>query len=437
LAALRQLTLTAPLQLAPNNSSIRSLAHGSRSAFALDRGPWLHAGDQINVDTPLGHESSDNSAPSAKGFRIDTAATDELKQQLGLVQRTALYSKASYRAIMGTMTTISNPEVAAATRIRMSEHIKHAIPLSDKYFFAFITGKFDNLATPTTKATSTTVSLAHALADPDTYDDLDPQGVAQCIDRFADLLQRTTNMNPTENGIPTEFDRQFYNRLVQPLVTALRGRGKDSFENYDTVWLKDRFIQDILTAHRSVINMGVQRSGPQLKAALEEIWHTLRGFDFRALMALQVEWERHLKDHDYAAKAARVAARKVVQAKADADTKAAGITVSKQTKPNASTSSGTGGSVGATTNVGKTAPAPDRLPCVPELLYNLQLGPKCRNASTNCKFEHFLSYKDCLNRGTRDRAALKQFMLQHPIVTAKGSANAKWLTSVSAKIDSI
>jgi hypothetical protein len=46
----------------------------------LDRGPWLHAGDQINVDTPLGHESSDNSAPSAKGFRINTAATDELKQ---------------------------------------------------------------------------------------------------------------------------------------------------------------------------------------------------------------------------------------------------------------------------------------------------------------------------------------------------------------------
>ena len=81
LAALRQLTLTAPLQLAPITSSIRSLAHGSRSAFALDRGPWLNAGDQINVDFPLGHESSDNSAPSAKGFRINTAATDELKQQ--------------------------------------------------------------------------------------------------------------------------------------------------------------------------------------------------------------------------------------------------------------------------------------------------------------------------------------------------------------------
>ena len=41
----------------------------------------------------------------------------------------------------------------------------------------------------------------------------------------------------------------------------------------------------------------MQRSGPQLKAALEEIWHTLRGFDFRALMPPQVERD------DYAAKA--------------------------------------------------------------------------------------------------------------------------------------
>jgi len=74
-------------------------------------------------------------------------------------------------------------------------------------------------------------------------------------------------MNPTENGIPTEYDRQFYYRLVQTLVAALRGRGKDPFENYDNVC----FIQDIVTAHRSATNMGVQRSGPQLKAALEDI----------------------------------------------------------------------------------------------------------------------------------------------------------------------
>ena len=75
----------------------------------------------------------------------------------------------------------------------------------------------------------------HALAKPDTYDDLEPQGVAQCIDQVADLLQRTTNMNPTEKGVPTEYDRQFYYRVVQPLVAALRGRGEVSFEHNDNV----------------------------------------------------------------------------------------------------------------------------------------------------------------------------------------------------------
>jgi hypothetical protein len=96
-------------------------------------------------------------------------------------------------------------------------------------------------------------------------------------------------MNPTKKGIPTECDRQFYYRVVQPLVAALRGRGEVSFQHNDNIWLKDCFIQDIVTAHRSAINMGVQRSGPQLKAALEDIWHNLRGFDFRDLMPPQVE----------------------------------------------------------------------------------------------------------------------------------------------------
>ena len=112
------------------------------------------------------------------------------------------------------MATISNPEVDAATRIGMSEHIKRAIPSSDQYFFDFSTGIFDNQAPPTTTAIPTT---------------------AQCIDQFADLLQWTTNMNPTEKGIPTEYDRQFYYRVVQPLVAALRGRGEVSFEHNDNV----------------------------------------------------------------------------------------------------------------------------------------------------------------------------------------------------------
>ena len=102
--------------------------------------------------------------------------------------------------------------------------------------------------------------------------------------------------------------------------------------------------------------MGVQRSGSQVQAALEDIWHTLRGFDFRALMALQVEWKRHLKDDDYAAEVARVAARKVVRATADSDANAAGTTASKQAKSDSSASSGTGGIVGGATNAGKNSP---------------------------------------------------------------------------------
>ena len=278
LAALGRLTLVPPMQLLPINSSIRSLAHGPRSAFAMDHGTGLHAHDHIIGDTPLGHASSVDSVASGRGIRVDTAATDELKQNLGLVLRTALFSRPAYRAIMGIMTNILNPEVAAAMRIRMPEHLKQAIALTDKYFFALMTGKYDNLATATSKQVSTTVSLAHALEHPETYDDLDPQGLAQCIDRFADLLQRTTNMHDTaDGGTPSTAERQFYNLLVQPLSFALRGRGADSFENYDMVWVKDRFVQGILTAHRSAINMGTHQSAAALKADLEDIWYTNKG----------------------------------------------------------------------------------------------------------------------------------------------------------------
>ena len=170
--ALRQLNLAVPLPLISNSVS-RSLAHGPRSKGDWSQGAWLEAGDLTTLATPLGHESSVNYAPPDRGIRVDTAATDELKQQLGLVLRTTLFSKPAYRAIMGTMNSISNAEVAAAMRIRMDEHLKQSIVLSDKYFFPFITAKFDNLAGPTTKSVSTTVSLAQALEKPETYDDLD------------------------------------------------------------------------------------------------------------------------------------------------------------------------------------------------------------------------------------------------------------------------
>jgi len=69
-----------------------------------------------------------------------TAATDELKQNLGLEKRTALFSRPAYRAITGIMTNILNPEVAAAMRISMPEYLKQANALTDKYLFALMTG---------------------------------------------------------------------------------------------------------------------------------------------------------------------------------------------------------------------------------------------------------------------------------------------------------
>ena len=85
--------------------------------------------------------------------------------------------------------------------------------------------------------------------------------------------------------------------------------------------------------------MRVQRSGPKLTAALEDIWHTLRGTSVPASRMTT----------SYAAKAARVSTRTMVQVKIDSDAKAAGITATKQTQPTSSASSGRAGLSGSYT----------------------------------------------------------------------------------------
>jgi len=85
--------------------------------------------------------------------------------------------------------------------------------------------------------------------------------------------------------------------------------------------------------------MRVQRSGPKLTAALEDIWHTLRGTSVPASRMTT----------SYAAKAARVSTRTIVQVKIDSDAKAAGITATKQTQPTSSASSGRAGLSGSYT----------------------------------------------------------------------------------------
>lgn len=177
-------------------------------------------------------------------------------------------------------------------------------------------------------------------------------------------------------------------------------------------------------------------------------------------MIKQVEWERHNKETDYKALDTRAKLRAAAQAKADAEDKAATGVLPTHARAQQNAGSGLTGGGGGSSGSGKaggggatypaagvrpsstTAPATQstpgtKLPCVTELLYQLQFGNKCRNASTNCKFEHFQSYKDCINTGTRDRKALKQYILTHPIVTAKGSNDQKFVPRLSAKIDTI
>lgn len=111
----------------------------------------------------------------------------------------------------------------------------------------------------------------------------------------------------------------------------------------------------------------------------------------------------------YAAKAARVSTRTIVQVKIDSDAKAAGITATKQTKPTSSAPSGRAGLSGSYTR--------------PTTLRPRIAVPTTAGTQMQKRFDKL--------------AARNQFIRQHPIATAKSSTNSKGLASISATIGTI
>ena len=115
-----------------------------------------------------------------------------------------------------------------------------------------------------------------------------------------------TNLDETdEYGLPTQADRDFYRRLIGTWIAALRGYGAQSFETYDIVFVRDRCIQELMTAHRAIINTGQQQSPTTLKAALEAAWSTHTPLDFTKVMQDLLTWERNGRSDDKAAAAKR------------------------------------------------------------------------------------------------------------------------------------
>jgi hypothetical protein len=131
----------------PGQLSYFSLAHGSRADFDSIDATRLITGSSDELELPLGQGPRQNSA-SSMGFKLETSATEVVKQQLVLVMKTNLYRDAGYRAIMGPINDVSNNDISASVRIRVPKHLSTSPLVGEKFFVAFITGKFDNIEVP-------------------------------------------------------------------------------------------------------------------------------------------------------------------------------------------------------------------------------------------------------------------------------------------------
>jgi hypothetical protein len=102
--------------------------------------------------------------------------------------------------------------------------------VSEKFFTAFVTGKFDNLEPPTMiKGTASVVGLSEALVDPSTFETLPVTGLAQVLERFFEVMALVTNLDKNDGtGDPTQTERDFYRRLIGTWTAALRGYGPES-----------------------------------------------------------------------------------------------------------------------------------------------------------------------------------------------------------------
>jgi hypothetical protein len=435
-------TVQLPLPILHIDLTAHSLAHGSRLSFAPDHENRLPIGNQAGSELPFGHVSSANcSAPS--GLRLETSATDVVKQELSLVQKSSLYRRSSLEAIMGPLTDISNTEVAASIRIRMPSHLKPSLLVAMKFFKALITGKFDNLETPDViKGCASVVGLAQALKDPAEYEHLDAPGLATAIERFFEILALVTNLDHDEEM--TAEDRDFYRILPRQWIRALRGHGPESFERYDVLYVRDRLLQELMSGHRAIINTGMQRSTESLKAALTELWGTYRDFDWKEQMAAVLSWERtdRIDDRARAAKRQQIQDALTVHLTKKDSGKSSGGGGSGQPPPGASAGGGKGGGTAAatpaaTTNPPTNAPPANRKPCINEILSMLKHGPQCRNTAATCAFAHYRSYGDATRASAMTKAAMKQFILQSSPVQAKKNSNPAWYQSLSAKIDTM
>ena len=425
------------------------MAHGPRMSVAADYDDRPQAGVHTGRENPLGLSPSDPTHHPQSKLRLETSATDVLKQQQNLVMRVSLYRSPAYRAIMGTLTDVSSNDLCASIRIRMPVHLRPSLLVGEKFFLPFITGKYDNIETPgIIKGSATVVGLAQSLRDPESYDGLDAPGLAQTLERFFEMTALVTNLDETdEYGLPTQADRDFYRRLIGTWTAALRGYGAQSFETYDIVFVRDRCIQELMTAHRAIINTGQQQSPTTLKAALEAAWSTHTPLDFTKVMQDLLTWERNGRSDDKAAAAKRLQLRVASNA-----TRATGKQGGGASNTGALSNTGTGSSGGgvssssgrtastkstsSTVQQGKSTSA-TRGVCISELLAVLQLGSPCRSATSTCKYTHVTDFPEAMQILKKTKGEMKDYLSNHNIVKQRMRSDPAWTNTFTMKLASL
>ena len=106
---LGHLQIATPLPLIPSHlSGVRTLAPGPRTSVTTDYDNRSQAVVHSVRENPLGLSPSDLTHNPQSRLRLETSATDVLKQQLNLAMRVPLYRNAAVRAIMGTLTDMSS-----------------------------------------------------------------------------------------------------------------------------------------------------------------------------------------------------------------------------------------------------------------------------------------------------------------------------------------
>ena len=99
-----------------------SLAHGSRTDFSATDATRINTGSSDEPEFPLGQGPRQNSAFSM-GFKLETSATEVVKQQLVLVMKSTLYRDAAYCINNGTHRWWGQQRCRRILHIRMSEHL--------------------------------------------------------------------------------------------------------------------------------------------------------------------------------------------------------------------------------------------------------------------------------------------------------------------------